>query len=118
MIDQSLPIQWEDRSHFFGIAARLIRRILVDHARARDASKRDGGLAVTLEETVAFAPNRAPDILEVDDALNRLAEVDEQQAKVIELRYFAGMTRLKLGCDVICGRGIGGGLETGRWSRI
>ena len=97
LIDESQPIQWEDRSHFFGIAARLMRRILVDHARARDAGKR-GGSAVTLKETVAFSPNHALNILEVDDALCRLSQVDKRKANVIELRYFGGMTREETAC--------------------
>ena len=95
LIDQSQPVQWEDRSHFFGIAARLMRNILVDYTRARRAAKRVGeAVAVTLKETMAFAPSHnAPDILDVDDALSRLAQVDERKAKVIELRYFGGMSR-------------------------
>jgi RNA polymerase sigma factor (TIGR02999 family) len=100
LIDQSQPVQWEDRSHFFGIAARLMRHILVDYARVRQAAKRGGGaVAVTLEETVAFSPYcHAPDILDVDDALTRLAQVDERKAKVIELRYFGGMSREEIAC--------------------
>lgn len=94
LIDRSATVHWENRSHFFGIAARLMRQVLVDHARARRAAKRGGGAdAVTLEETVALSPGRAPDVLEVDEALCRLAEVDERKARVIELRYFAGMRR-------------------------
>ena len=94
LIDQSHPIQWECRSHFFGIAARLMRHILVDYARARVAAKRGGGAApVTLDEMASFSPSRVPDILEVDQALTRLAQVDERKAKVIELRYFGGMSR-------------------------
>jgi RNA polymerase sigma-70 factor (ECF subfamily) len=94
LIDQSQPIQWESRSHFFGIAARLMRRVLVDYGRAHRALKRGGdAVFVTLEETAALSPNRAPDILEVDEALSKLAEVDERKAKVIELHYFGGMTR-------------------------
>lgn len=94
LIDQSKPIEWENRSHFFGIAARLMRMVLVDYARARRAAKRGGEAGpITLRETVAFSPERAPDVLEVDEALNRLADFDERKAKVIELRYFGGMSR-------------------------
>jgi RNA polymerase sigma factor (TIGR02999 family) len=94
LIDQPQRIHWESRSHFFGIAARLMRRILVDYARAHRAIKRGGNATVlTLEETAAISPNRAPDILEVDQALSRLADVDERKARVIELHYFGGMTR-------------------------
>src|SRR5262249_30478712 len=94
LIGRSQPDHWENRSHFFGIAARLMRLVLVDHARARRAAKRAGDAdRVTLKETVALAADRAPDVLELDDALSRLAEFDERKARVIELRYFAGMKR-------------------------
>jgi RNA polymerase sigma factor (TIGR02999 family) len=95
LIEQSPPVAWEDRSHFFGISARLMRNILVDYSRARRAAKRGGdAVVVSLEETMAFAPGRnAPDIMDVDAALNRLSRIDERKAQVIELRYFGGMTR-------------------------
>jgi RNA polymerase sigma factor (TIGR02999 family) len=94
LIDGTSSMRWENRSHFFGIAARLMREVLVDHARARRAAKRGGGAAcVTLEETVALSSGRAPDVLEVDEALSRLADVDTRKARVIELRYFGGMKR-------------------------
>jgi len=94
LIDQSHPVQWENRSHFFGIAARLMRLVLVDHARARRAAKRGRDVdRVTLNETLALTPGRPPDVLEVDQALRSLAEVDERKARVIELRYFGGMKR-------------------------
>jgi RNA polymerase sigma factor (TIGR02999 family) len=94
LIDRSQSVQWENRSHFFGIAARLMRLVLVDHARARHAGKRGGGIErVTLKETLALSPSRAPDVLELDEALRRLAELDERKARVIELRYFGGMKR-------------------------
>ena len=93
LIEQVQPIQWECRSHFFGIAARLMRRVLVDYARSRRALKRGGeACALTLKETLFFSSPAAPDILAVDQALTRLAQVDERKAHVIELRYFAGMT--------------------------
>jgi RNA polymerase sigma factor (TIGR02999 family) len=94
LIGQSQPVQWENRSHFFGIAARLMRLVLVDYARARSAAKRGGGTErVTLHETAVISPRGTPDILEVDQALSRLAELDERKGKVIELRYFGGMSR-------------------------
>ena len=95
LIDQSKQIRWDSRSHFFGIAARLMRLVLVDYARARLAVKRGGGAPViTLDETIAFSPNNSPpEILELDQALDRLAEVDQRKAKLIEFRYFGGMTR-------------------------
>jgi len=94
LIDQSQPVQWENRSHFLGISARLMRLVLVDHARARGAAKRGGGVdRVTLNETLALSPDRAPDVLEIDEALTSLARLDERKARVIELRYFGGLQR-------------------------
>jgi RNA polymerase sigma factor (TIGR02999 family) len=94
LLDQPEPIQLENRAHFFGIAARLMRIVLVDEARRRQAAKRGGaGVAVTLEDCMAVSPERAPDVLEMNEALDRLAEVDERKAKAIELRYFGGMDR-------------------------
>jgi RNA polymerase sigma-70 factor, ECF subfamily len=94
LLDQPRVVQWENRAHFFGIAARLMRLILVDHARCRQAGKRGGTTSdVTLEDCMAVSPGRAPNVLEIDQALDRLAAVDERKAKVIELRYFGGMDR-------------------------
>jgi RNA polymerase sigma factor (TIGR02999 family) len=94
LLDRAQPVQWENRAHFFGIAARLMRMILVDHARVNHAAKRGGAAAaVTLDDCMAVSPERAPDVLEIDEALSRLASVDERKAKVIELRYFGGMDR-------------------------
>jgi RNA polymerase sigma factor (TIGR02999 family) len=90
------PVDWQDRAHFFNLAARLMRRLLVEHARQQHAAKR-GGLArrVTLEEALAQADDRAPDVTEivaVDEALARFAAEFPRQARVVELRYFLGMT--------------------------
>jgi RNA polymerase sigma-70 factor (ECF subfamily) len=94
LLDQAQPVQWENRAHFFGIAARLMRMILVDHARAHHAVKRGGAAAaVTLDDCIAVSPGRAPDVLEIDEALERLAAVDARKAKVIEMRFFGGMDR-------------------------
>jgi RNA polymerase sigma-70 factor, ECF subfamily len=94
LLDQPQPVQWKGRAHFYGIAARLMRMILVDHARARNAAKRGGaGIPVTLDDWMAVSPSRAPDVLEINEALDRLTAVDERKAKVIELRYFGGMDR-------------------------
>jgi RNA polymerase sigma factor (TIGR02999 family) len=87
LVDQPPQIQWEGRAHFFGIAARLMRIVLVDHARKRWALKRGGDkAAVTLEEADIRSTERGPNVLELDDALNGLARVDERKAKAIELR--------------------------------
>ena len=84
-------VAWQNRSHFFGIASQSMRRILVDHARRRRASKRDGGVPVTLDESVPDRPDRSLDVLALDDALRRLAELDPRQARVVELRFFGGL---------------------------
>src|SRR5438128_2083321 len=92
LIDQK-NVHWQNRAHFFGIAAQLMRRILVDHARTRKRAKRGGSdIRVPLEDAMAIA--RAPqlDVVALDEALNRLAEIDEQQGKIVELRFFSGLT--------------------------
>jgi len=98
LVDRSRPIRWESRSHFFGIAARLMRLVLVDHARGQHAAKRGGGCdAITLQETVALSPGSEPDVVQLDEALTHLAHVDQRKANVIELRYFGGMKREEIG---------------------
>ena len=94
LVDQN--VDWQSRAHFFGIAAQMMRRILVDHARARHAAKRGDGLKVTLDEGMALAEAQSLDVLALDRALNELAKVDEQQGKVVELRYFAGLSELEI----------------------
>jgi RNA polymerase sigma-70 factor (ECF subfamily) len=89
------PKQWQNRAHFFGIAAQMMRRILVDHARARHAAKRGGGVQeITLDRIDAAAPGESDpiEILALHDALERLAAFDVTQARVVELRYFGGMS--------------------------
>lgn len=86
-------IEWQDRAHFFGMAAKMMRQILVDHARARRAAKRDGGLArVTLDEALAPAAGRDVDVLALHEALDRLAQRDPQGARIVELKFFGGLT--------------------------
>lgn len=92
LVAQNLP-DWESRAHFFGVAAMLMRQILVDHARKHRSAKRGGGAAkLPIDEIVAMAPQSGSEILELDDALRRLAEFDERKAKVIELRFFGGLS--------------------------
>ena len=94
LLDQSQPTPWKSRAHFFGIAAHLMRIILVDRARTNHAAKRGGGAGlVRLTDCAAIAAVRQPDMLEIDQALEQLAAVDERKAKVIEMRYFGGMDR-------------------------
>jgi RNA polymerase sigma factor (TIGR02999 family) len=91
----SRSMKWEDRAHFFGAAAQAMRRVLIDHARARDRSKRGGGRPkVSLSEAPEFPAAEVPalDILALHDALERLAGIDARKAQVVELRYFAGLT--------------------------
>jgi RNA polymerase sigma factor (TIGR02999 family) len=86
-------LRWEDRAHFLGIAARLMRHVLVDHARTRGYDKRGGGLQrVALDEGVAVLPERALNLLALDRALETLATVDPRKARVIELRFFGGLS--------------------------
>lgn len=81
-----------DHCHFVALTSRLMRQILVDHARARLARKRDGGCRITLAEHLAVAEPGEVDVLAVDEALNRLGALDPQQARIVELRYFGGLS--------------------------
>ncbi len=100
LVDQQ-AVSWEGRSHFFGIAARAMRQILVDHARRRTAKKRGRQHQVTLSTDPAIAtPIPDDEILGVDEALSRLAEVDPRQAELVELRYFAGLS-IEEAADVV-----------------
>jgi RNA polymerase sigma factor (TIGR02999 family) len=83
---------WQNRAHFFAAAARSMRRILVDHARSRDAKKRGGRGARALLDTAIMVEPRAVDLIAVDDALEKLAALDAAQGRVVELRFFAGLT--------------------------
>jgi RNA polymerase sigma factor (TIGR02999 family) len=92
LIDQR-HVEWRNRNHFFALAAELIRRILVDHARARVAAKRGGSnLKLSLDESIAPADEKDLDLVALDDALKALAQADTQQSRIVELRYFAGLT--------------------------
>ncbi len=85
-------IDWQDRAHFLAVTATLMRRILVSYARRHRAAKRGGGAAVTLHEGDARAESRDVDLIALSDALQKLERLDARQARVVELRYFAGMT--------------------------
>lgn len=92
LVDQN-RVQWQNRAHFFAVAARLIRRILIDHARRRHAGKRGGAATrLTLDEGLAAPGQSTIDLIALDDALSALAGLDSQQAQVVELRFFAGLT--------------------------
>ncbi len=90
LIDQH-EVNWQGRAHFFALAAQAIRRILVDHARRRNAIKRDGGARITLEDAAIESSTDSIDLIAIDDALKRLASLDERQARVVELRFFTGL---------------------------
>ena len=86
-------VQWQDKSHFFGVTAQLMRRILVDHARSHMADKRGSGLPkVPLNEAIAMSREQPAELLALDESLTRLASTDPQQSRIVELRVFAGLT--------------------------
>ncbi len=91
-------MDWQSRSHFFGVAAKLMRNILVDHARAHHAEKRGGSYKIIgLDEAFAASPGRAPEILALDEALDRLAKFDPRQCRIVELRFFSGLNEEETG---------------------
>lgn len=86
-------VQWRSRAHFFGIAAQMIRRILVDHARAAQAEKRgSGAIRIELDDHLAVSRQSDLDLVGLDDALAKLAALDERQARIVELRFFTGLS--------------------------
>jgi RNA polymerase sigma factor (TIGR02999 family) len=92
LVDQD-RVEWKGRAHFFGIASQMMRRILVDHARKRNAARRGAGAArVTLDEGLVAGERRSIDLVALDGALDRLAEVDPDQGRLVELRFFGGLT--------------------------
>ncbi len=92
LVAQSMP-DWESRAHFFGVAAHLMRQILVDHARKHRSAKRGGGIdKMSIDEIVGLGAEKPGDIIALDDALQALQEIDERKAKVIELRFFGGLS--------------------------
>jgi RNA polymerase sigma factor (TIGR02999 family) len=85
-------LEWQNRAHFFGVAARIMRQILIDHARKHQSDKRGGGREnLPLDEAAVFSTERPESLVALDDALEALAEVDPQKSRVIELRYFGGL---------------------------
>ena len=92
LTDKTQP-QWQNRTHFMAVAAQLMRRIMVDHARARHALKRGAGaIRVTLDETALVTEERAEELLALDEALEKLAEFDRRRCEIVEMRYFGGLT--------------------------
>ena len=90
LADQTTP-QWRDRTHFFAVAARMMRHILVDYARGRQRAKRDGGIKVELSDDILVTETEIGRVVDLNDALERLAEMDRRASQVVELRYFGGM---------------------------
>jgi RNA polymerase sigma factor (TIGR02999 family) len=92
LVDQH-NVQWQNRAHFFGVAAQMMRRILVDHARTKKRAKRGGSdIRISLNDATVAVKGQDLDVVEVDEALTRLAKIDEQQSRVVELRFFSGLT--------------------------
>jgi RNA polymerase sigma factor (TIGR02999 family) len=91
LVDQR-QVRWQNRAHFFAIAAHLMRRILVDHARTRGAVKRDGGQRVPLQDVQAVMDPPEVDVLDLDAALEKLSSLDPRQSELVELRFFGGLT--------------------------
>ena len=86
-------MRWQNRAHFFAVAAQAMRRILVDHARRRGYAKRGGGaLRVSLDESATIVAERSAELVELDEALNELARFDERKSRIVELRYFGGLS--------------------------
>ncbi len=86
-------VNWQDRAHFFAVSAQVIRHILVDHARAKATDKRGGAAErIVLDEAISFSEEPDTDLLALDEALKTLATFDEQQSKIVELRFFGGLT--------------------------
>jgi RNA polymerase sigma factor (TIGR02999 family) len=96
LADQT-KLQCENRVHFYAVAANVMRRVLIDHARKRRAEKRGAGQKITLKTGMDFAAGRAPDSLVLDDALRKLAEFDERKSRAIELKFYGGMTTEEIG---------------------
>lgn len=96
LIQQSHP-SYTSRAHFYGVAARIMRQILVDHARSRQAAKRGGGEKISLTEAADIQSNRTLEVMALDRALNRLAAEDGRKAQLVEMRFFGGMTAEEIG---------------------
>ena len=92
LIDQA-RVDWRNRAQFFGVAAQMMRRILVDHAKAKHREKRGGdAVKLSIDDVINLSRERAADLLALDDALDELTRVDERKSRVVELRYFGGFT--------------------------
>jgi RNA polymerase sigma factor (TIGR02999 family) len=91
-LEKTDGIRWQNRAHFYAVAARAMRHILIDFARARRQQKRNGGRQVDLDEALTIAAERSEDFIAIDDALTTLAKLDRRQSQIVELRFFGGLT--------------------------
>jgi RNA polymerase sigma factor (TIGR02999 family) len=91
LVDQDLN-SLQNRAHFFAVSAQLMRQILVDFARSRSAAKRNAGCTLSLDEAVALSPSKDVDLIALDEALSRLARLSERQSRIVELRFFGGLS--------------------------
>lgn len=92
LIDQT-KVEWHNRAHFFGVAAQMMRRILIDHAKAKHRLKRGGtAVRVELDDNLNFTQERAAELIALDEALQALAAMDERKSRIVELRYFGGLS--------------------------
>jgi RNA polymerase sigma factor (TIGR02999 family) len=97
LVKSDAGASWESRAHFLGVAAKAMRSVLVDHARRKGAARRNGGLdRVALDELSAVFAERAPDLLALDEALDRLSDMDAELERVVELRFFAGLSNAEV----------------------
>jgi RNA polymerase sigma-70 factor (ECF subfamily) len=90
LIDQK--VEWQNRAHFFGIAAQIMRRILIDHARKHLGPRRGGGETISLDDVAVVSDERATELVALDEALTTLGKIDERKSRVVELRYFGGLS--------------------------
>ena len=92
LVDQS-QVSWQNRAHFFGVAAQMMRRILVDHARTKHREKRGGAARkISLDDAMNFTKGREADLVSLDEALKSLAMIDQRKSRVVELRFFGGLS--------------------------
>ncbi len=85
-------VSWQNRAHFFAVAADVMRKILIDHARRKNAQKRDSGQKILLDDAISFSNNAELDLVKLDEALQALEKLDQRQAKIVELRFFGGLS--------------------------
>lgn len=85
-------VSWQNRAHFFAVAAEVMRKILIDHARRKNAQKRSGGQKILLDEAISFSKEKELDLVELDEALLALEKLDARQARIVELRFFGGLS--------------------------